>query len=115
MTFCWLSRTGSEVIPSLFITSSAAVRGLSPLHTIVSERQNIQAVLLLDSDNLVGTNIQVLQASCVKWFDRGEAAAVLEEETQYAQLCENSNHLIAILFCHRKSMYSASKHLNRFG
>lgn len=31
MTLFWLSRTGREVIPSLCISSSASVTGLSPL------------------------------------------------------------------------------------
>ena len=38
MTLFWLSRTGSEVMPSLFMSSRASVRGLSPLSRRISSQ-----------------------------------------------------------------------------
>jgi hypothetical protein len=115
MTLFCASKTGRDETPSLFMSSRAVARGLSPLLFSQLQDPSKPAVCLLDGQNRLGTEIEVLDKLWVQLVHAWEARPVLPEELHQSQLGEDALDVRCAFFSDQNSMYTASEDFHRLG
>lgn len=115
MTLFCASKTGSDDTPSLFMSSRAAARGLSPLISGQLRVFSEPALYLLDGENRLGPKIQVFDQLWVQLVHAWEARSVLPEELHQSQLGKYAFDVRCAFFCDQHSMYTASEDFHGLG
>lgn len=74
-----------------------------------------ERLIAVDGHDVVAADVEVVQVARVKRFDGWEVSAILPEEADQAELCEDANCVYSVLFHDDYPVDPRSKYLDCFG